>query len=321
MNKNYKLFKTLQFLSENSRITSKKLAKEINTTQQNANYIIQNLNKENIIKSQLLLIDSSKFNFNNYIIFLRLNQHSKSFLNQFTAELKKYKEITVIEILFGNYDLLIRFTTENTSQFNKILKEIVYENNNSIINYLILTQIVEYFFPKNYLSKKKIISQKILSGDREFIKIDNFDKKIINILNNNSKTNFSKIANELNSTSKTIIDRVKKLENRKIIRGYSININYHKINLQKKYLNIKTNLQNIILEKNFIKYCQNNPNITNIIKVFGNWDIIITIETITEDTFKEILFEIKDKYYNFIADYEFIESIETKKYKYIPELE
>lgn len=49
--------------------------------------------------------------------------------------------------------------------------------------------------------------------------------------------------------------------------------------------------------------------------------MILTIETIKEEMFKEILFDIKDKFSDFIKDYEFLESVEIKQQKYIPELE
>ncbi len=321
MNIDYKIRKILQILSNNSRTTSKEIAKEIKTSQQNASYLINKLDKNKFILNYKLIIDSSKFSLNNFCVFLRLQKYSKQRLNQFITHLKKYPEIIAIDILFGNFDIFLKFSTPNPSHFNKIIRQIIQENNEDILDYQILTQIVQYNYPLNYLSKKKIESKLIISGDREYISTNKIEKKIINFLNENSRINYSIIANKLNTTSKTIISKIKKLEKNNIIRGYSINLNHKKLNLNKYYLFLKFNIKDSKEEKKIKNFFKNSPNIIENLKVLGEWDNILIIETIKNDDFKKILFSIKEEFSEILQDYNFLESEETKLWKYLPKLD
>ncbi len=315
----YKDRKFIQLLLNNSRISTKELAKETKISQQNASFKLKKLQEDKIITQFSLLIDSSFFGYNNFCVFFRIKKYSKHNLNHFISELKKYPEITAIEILFGKYDLFLRFTTLNTSQFNKILKDILTKFSKQIITQEILTQIVLYEFPSNYLSKKKYEHKTIMAGDREEIKIDEIEKKIINFLNENSRENFSKIAFNLDTTPKTIISRIKNLEKKKIIKGYSIVLNHKKLELKRYYLYLKTDFHDEIAENNFTIFIKNCDNIIEHIKVFGLWDNILIIETNNDSEFKELLYIIKEKFADSLDDYNFLESEEIKLWKYIPQ--
>jgi len=70
------------------------------------------------------------------------------------------------------------------------------------------------------------------------MKIDKTDKKLINILQIDSKTTTKKIATELNLSVTAIYERIKKLEKKGIIKKYVAVINKEKVN------------------RNFIVFCQ-----------------------------------------------------------------
>jgi len=320
MKTNYKLFKLMQLLSINSRATTKEIAKEIKTTQQNSSYLISKLKSDTSIDSFVPLIDSSKFGLDNFCVLISFKTGSKEFSKSLLIELKKYKEITGIDFLFGSYDLFLRFTTPNASNFNKQLREILNKFQRGIKNYLILTQIVLYHYPRNYLSKKRSDTRHILSGDRELQKIDNLNINIINSLNVNARSSFVTIANENNTTAKTIISRVRNLEKRKILQGYSILPNFNKIGITKYYLFIKYEFLDIDSEKKFQQYTHFSPFIVEYIKTFGEWDTILLIETFKEKEFKKMLDELKENFAEIIDDYTFLESEDVKKWKYVPEL-
>lgn len=318
MDKNLKL---LHILSNNARVSTKELAKQINTSQQNASYKISNLTSSKTIKSFVLLADSSKFGYNNFCVFLSIKKFSKTFLNTLSKELKNYNEITAIEFLFGTYDIFLRFTTTNTSNFNKVLKEILSKYSKEITNYLILTQIVIHHYSSDYLSRKKYDNKLIMSGDRKQKEIDSTDKKILNLLNENSRTNFSIIAAKLNSTPKTIISKVKHLEKTKIIKGYTIDFDRKKVGIKRYFLFLKFDYIDKEHDTKFTNYTQNNTNIIELVKLFGDWDTILILETASHEIFKENLYEIKEKFSENLSKYNYIESENIIQTKYIPYLE
>lgn len=319
MNKNS--YKIIHLLSSNSRLSSKEVAKNVKTTQQNASYSINKLESENKILNFKLLIDSSKFGYGNFCVFLRLRYYSKNKLNDFLEQIKKYKEIVGIEFLFGSFDIFLRFSTPNASNFNKIFKEILNKNPSMILNHLILTQIVLYNYPLNYLSKKKFQERVIISGDREIVEVDTLDKKIINLLNQNSRKTSTEIADKTRSTPKTIIQRIKNLERKQIIKGYSVIPNHKKLKIQRNYILIKLNYHDPEVENQFNRFCDKQINIVESIKVFGVWDQIIIVECLENDEFKRVIYSMKENFPEFVVNYTFYESEEVKMWKYVPELE
>lgn len=58
---------------------------------------------------------------------------------------------------------------------------------------------------------------------------DDLDHKIINILTEDSRTSITEIAEKLNSSRPTIMNRIKKLEDEKIILKYTCVTNYRKL--------------------------------------------------------------------------------------------
>ena len=56
--------------------------------------------------------------------------------------------------------------------------------------------------------------------------IDEVDRKILNILIKNARTSYAEIAKLVGMKSPSVIERVKKLENMGVLKGYTANINY-----------------------------------------------------------------------------------------------
>jgi Lrp/AsnC family transcriptional regulator for asnA, asnC and gidA len=61
------------------------------------------------------------------------------------------------------------------------------------------------------------------------MEIDELDKKILNVLLKNSRSSYRDIAKKVGVSFVTVIKRVQRLENEKIIKSYSANIDYEKL--------------------------------------------------------------------------------------------
>ncbi len=72
-------------------------------------------------------------------------------------------------------------------------------------------------------------STKIVLFDANMPKIDEIDKKILDILMSNSRTPFTDIALRLNVSEGTVRKRVKRLEDQGVIREYTIDIDPSKL--------------------------------------------------------------------------------------------
>ena len=70
-----------------------------------------------------------------------------------------------------------------------------------------------------------------MNKNGNFIILDEIDKKIINILKINARESASSIAESINLSIPATSDRIKKLEDSKIIKGYYAEIDSRKIGL------------------------------------------------------------------------------------------
>ena len=70
-----------------------------------------------------------------------------------------------------------------------------------------------------------------MNKNSNFIILDEIDKKIINILKINARESASSIAESINLSIPATSDRIKKLEDSKIIKGYYAEIDSRKIGL------------------------------------------------------------------------------------------
>jgi len=65
--------------------------------------------------------------------------------------------------------------------------------------------------------------------DKKGLQLDETDQQIIKILSANSRKSGREIANELNLSHQTVVSRIKDLENKKVIRGYTSILDWKKI--------------------------------------------------------------------------------------------
>lgn len=61
--------------------------------------------------------------------------------------------------------------------------------------------------------------------------IDDLDKKILNILQENARTSNAEIARQIGMAPSAVLDRMRKLEERGVIRGYGVQLNGQAVGL------------------------------------------------------------------------------------------
>ena len=86
-----------------------------------------------------------------------------------------------------------------------------------MLNLLVYYHLLSLFYGK--LLEKYII----------MAKIDDIDKKILDVLIENTRTPFTDIAKRLNISAGTVHVRVKKMEESGIIHGSSLTVDYHQL--------------------------------------------------------------------------------------------
>lgn len=131
-----------------------------------------------------------------------------------------------------------------------------------------------------------------MNKNSNFIILDEIDKKIINILKINARESASSIAESINLSIPATSDRIKKLEDSKIIKGY-----YAEIDSRKIGLNLSA-LITIISESSsnygkIIKFANQSEEIVECYATTGRGSHILIIETENTESLEKLLRKIQ----------------------------
>ena len=131
--------------------------------------------------------------------------------------------------------------------------------------------------------------------------IDNLDNKILNILIENSRLSYRKIAKKLKTSVATIMNHVNKLEEQGIINRYTADLDYYKLGYDIKVI--------ILLRISKGKLFEVEKKISKHKSVFAVYDVTGDYDAIILARFKSR--KALDKFLKEIQSYDFVERTHT----------
>jgi Lrp/AsnC family transcriptional regulator, leucine-responsive regulatory protein len=311
--------KLLYELDRNSRQTIQQLAKKISLSKDAVKYRINKLKSEGLIKSFTAVVDTGKLGFTSFRIFLKFYHLSPAKEKEILEFLQKNKNLVWLVQVEGNWDINTLFLYKSVEEMNQFWEELLKKYNNYISKreFGIYTNVT--YFSRAYFLNKKIndFSMQVISLPKEE-KFDTSEIKIIELLSKNARISVIDIAKKIGLTSKTVISKIKKLENNKIILGYRTEFNLEKLGY--KYYKVHISNFNATSEniKKIKQYIKENPNIIYHDEVLGGHDLEIEIQVENEDKLRELIEEIKSKFFNIIKEYEILYYFKEYKLRFFP---
>lgn len=286
--------KLLFELDQNSRLPLTKLAKKLRISKETANYRVHSLVKNGIIKKFITQIDATKLGYNVYKMFFKFQNLTKEKEKELLDWLINNEYVYWIADSKGKWDLNISVFANNINHFDEILSGFITHFGRNIAEQEFNTTLKVALLTKGYLLPEKSSQnqQCLFWGGFENIKLDTIDVSILKILANNARMNALQIAQKTSTTQRTVIYRIKELERKGIILGYSISVDYEKLEKQFFKANINFNALDKITKKKIEEYCLSRADIIHFIFCVGSWPL--EIEFIVKDN-KEF-FDEMDKF-------------------------
>jgi len=309
-----KLKKFLFEYTRNSRITTKELGKKTGMSQQSASY----LKSQMISKKQInptIIIDAVKLGYINVLVGFNFINPENSIKKKVIAGLKENQAIIRIEECKEGIDLLIMYSTQNLSAFNKVHTETIHEYHEELKTNFVCPIIVNHKYHKNYLIKKFDDKDIILFGDRSLREISKNEEKVLNELIKKPDKKLIDIATSLKIQVKSIIKIKKSLEKKFIIKGYGAIIDNSSLEIEREIIFLRFSREGVNLIDTFLEFSKYNKNIVEFTKLIGEYQIIIIVESLNRiDLLKKIRSEFP------IEDYRIFKSEKIHKKQYMPEI-
>jgi len=310
--------KILFNLDFNARQTDSELARKVGLSKQGIHYKIKKLIENKIILGFYPIINISLLGYKYGRIFLKLQNLTEEKESQILKELVENPKINWILRSEGNYDILMATWTDELKSFKEITQELLCKYGIFIKEKKESVGINVTHFQNRYLLGVKETEEISVGEQKELVKIDELDKKILKELCNDARISLVELAKRLKISTKVAAYRIKKLEKNKIILGYRPLINHNLLGwMHYKILFYLTNVTHEDFSR-FKAFLKTDHRVIYIVDEIGICDIDVEIMVKSiQDLFKFIK-EIKFRFPRLIREYETLALVETLKVNYLP---
>ena len=216
-------------LDLNARLPLSELARRVGLSPQTAKYRLEQLEKHGVIRGYVTFFDVSKFDYLYYRLYVRYENVTIEEENRILEFLKNHEYVVWFISTAGRWDLEVLFVARNFIHFNQILKDIYEKFPDKLQNNVTSVSIENYHHKRGYLMGKSSPVRVSYGGEPDRIEIDDTDRKIMGLLNQNARMSSSAIGMKLGLNYKTIQSRIRRMEERGIIQAYRTWLNFFKI--------------------------------------------------------------------------------------------
>ncbi|MEK6892647.1 MAG: Lrp/AsnC family transcriptional regulator [Nanoarchaeota archaeon] len=308
----------LEALDKNANIPLSRLSKKVGVSRQVAEYRLKKLLLQKTIYQFYTLIDVGRMGYSSFRVHIRIKNVDKEKYSNFAKDLFDNYPTFWVGFISGKFDIIADIFAKNPNDFERIISEVLKKHKNLIQSYEVL-QILEldlfeygYFFQNNH-NRMAVAVHK----NEGITKIDDIDKKILHKIKDNSRIAYEEVAEYVGITRNSIKNRIKKLEQKRIIAGYKIIVNFNHFGNQSFKILIKYNSSKMEQEKQLLEEIRQTPKILNILKFLGSWNLDIEIHAKDIRELQEYIIGLRNKY-SLIEDYEIIQIIDDHGIDFYP---
>jgi len=288
--------KILEILIENSREQISTIAKKIRLGRENVHYRINRLVKLGLIKGFNTILNEENLGLSHYVVFLELVKLEEETEIQIIDYLKNNPFMSWIGTSAGKWSLVFDIILyEENSNLEKALKDFLKEFGNFVDDYKVLK-----------LSKSEYFASKLIEKENNFIpinkgknklKLDKTDYKILSLLNQDSRKTLVEISTKTNLTPNGVNNRIKRLTENNVIVGYTISIDWKKLDYEWFAIQIKLNKHEEEIEKEIKKFFISHKRVVFYYKYLGgSWDFDIGVLVQNSNELREFINEYRKKF-------------------------
>jgi DNA-binding Lrp family transcriptional regulator len=312
--------KILYHLFLNSRQSLSSIAKKVGLQKSVVEYRIKRLQTNGIIKKFNAMVDVFKLGFSVYRLNIVLQYTSPDKENEIINHFVNHNNTWSIASTKGRYDLIITILVKSPNYFYSFYEQTLRQYRN-YFKEICFSQLYESFGYEHSL----LLNELSTSHERTYeyrdngqtVDVDLVDYKILNILVKNTRTNSVDLANQINVSTVTIHSRIQKLIKSGVIKRYSITMDINKLGLRQFIVNLS--LRDYMKRNQIIGYLNDNPFLWEINKAIGGCDLEITLYATNFEHFYHVMEDLRKKFSDDIAYYDYLYVNNVFKSNVLPE--
>jgi len=307
MAKEYKLDlldkKILYELDKDARMPISILAKKVRRDRAVVNYRINQLVGSGIIQNFVTLLDPGRVGVMIWNIYLQLQDTNKEIEKEIVDYMTKNKRIWWVGKCTGKWDIICSFLVKDIKEFYDLVIDFQSKFGRYIQNQNLVAHAEVEIISRGYLLGKAGEGVTWFKENKPE-KIDEIDKKIIKELSINARIPCTELASKLKLTPRVINYRIKDLIKRKIITKFRLQLDVKRIgySFYKAIIYLKDYTPQ--KDEKLKNYCLSLGNVFHYEKKIGPWMLELEMDVESYEKFNEILRNMKEKFPDFIKDFD-----------------
>jgi len=311
--------KILSELDKNSHQTNSSIAKKIKISRERVEYRIKKLIDLKVIKKFPTIINPTKFGYSMHKLYFQFQNLTPSKEKEIIKWLVDNPFVQWVTNCKGKWDLNIIVFAKDVEHFNSIMQEFYNTYGEWIYAQHFNITLSVGNLEKGWILKNKNHVSKIIytANEMQDAKLDKEDLELLKIIANNSRMSTVEIAKKMNSTPRIVQYRIKALEKKEVIKGYTVSLDYNILNKQFYKVVFYINVITDSLRNKLIAYCRQRFNLPFFVFSVGEWPF--EVEYVVDDIkeFYEAIENIKAEFPE-IKRHESILLAEEHKFDFMP---
>jgi len=308
--------KILAELCNNCRIPMTRLSKKVSLSKDAVKYRVNNYEKKGLIHGYRTMINISKFGYQNYHLFIKLNNPNEKMQKELIKKLIKNPNIRAVIRFCGSFDFEIALIAKDLSDLDRVISGIINDFSKFIQDkdLLIFRKLyVTRGLPKSFSESIANVKQK----DKKY-RLDKKDIEILKLISENAKLPLYEIGDKIGLSADAVAYRMKKMKESKIINKFVPIINFSSLNY-----NVYTVLFHITSldsekEKILEEFLINDKNILWAVKTIGKYNLLAYFLVEKIDDLQNSLFKLRQLFPGKINQHQILIAYEEYKYTYFP---
>lgn len=311
--------KILYLLSRNARYSNTAIAKALKIKREVVAYRIKKMLDNKVINGFYTLIDTRKLGKFIHVVYMKLKTTSQE--KEMLDLLVNTPHISAVHTCSGMYDLHFEILTDDLEGFDRVFSIVLNQFREFVHDYIVLNFLREDSTGRGFLLDVQEVKDSNLHNFKEIkgscfqkefdqqnkehfvVEVDKLDKRLLKLVNHNSRMTIREMADELGVVPSTIENRKRRLITNGVIKRFLPLINFSHFGVQwyVVFLYMKD-----LDENKLVSYLQNEPNTLWYKRFIGKWNYQINIFAESNTQFHDVLNNFRNSFADNLVNFESI---------------
>src|SRR3989344_4217672 len=308
--------KILSELNNEVRLSLTSIAKKSRSSKEVVHYRIQRLLEKGIIKEFITIFGFGYWAYKIILQFQNIDSDEEQTVVEYLVNQPYTNFVTPCS---GNWDMVLAVMAKNPVHLEQILREMMGHIGKYLHDYKVAVSVGGHTFGHTYLLKRVKESVSKRRNDPLQLDYDDKDAEIAKIIRNNARVKLTEINRKTGIPVDTIKYRLKKMEEKAIIKRYRLILDSSKLGYDRYEIFIRCpDLSEALIAK-FLEYAKRNAHVEYLGRYVGSWDFTLTVHLKNSADLREFVLDMKKEFGKHIQNFESVTLFSTQKYTYLPE--